>query len=485
MLRSSHAELWSTRRAAVAAVAAAVVLAGCGGGGGDEPPADDAARLVPASALVYVHLSTDTGRSGTKAARDRARTFPGYARLRASLIRRLSAPNCPLPAKALDGGREAALALVDTGGGQAGSLVLLDTGNAEKEDERTCGTLQTLKVGRFLVIGQPQSVALARRLADGKGGARLADAKDYRRTLSQLPAGRVADAWVSQAGVRRLLEPQGGLLGVAGTLLDQPGLTATAAALTAADGGARVQLRTLRRGTTGGAPFTPTLQKNVPAGTMGVLLLKGLAGAVPPLLGLTAAGGSSLSPLLARAGRDLAPLARLFSGEVAVTVGRADPAPVLTVITRKVPAARTTLAAARPKIARLLATDPAKPPRWTLSEGVWSLQALPGLELHYAVQDDLVVVSTRRSGLDAVRVHRGDVTGDEAWRRAVGKVQKPIRSLVFLDFNQLLRLGEQTGLDDNRAYREAKDDLRKLRSVGARSSSEGDESTVELFLSFS
>src|SRR4051794_7637422 len=46
-----------------------VVLARGSGGGA---PAAAATKLVPADALVYVHLSTDTGRDGTKAARDLA-----------------------------------------------------------------------------------------------------------------------------------------------------------------------------------------------------------------------------------------------------------------------------------------------------------------------------------------------------------------------------------------------------------------------------
>ena len=56
------------RLVAAAVVAAIVVLvvavlAFAGGGGGQaSPPASAAARLVPADALVYVHLSTDADR---------------------------------------------------------------------------------------------------------------------------------------------------------------------------------------------------------------------------------------------------------------------------------------------------------------------------------------------------------------------------------------------------------------------------------------
>jgi hypothetical protein len=60
-----------------------------------------------------------------------------------------------------------------------------------------------------------------------------------------------------------------------------------------------------------------------------------------------------------------------------------------------------------------------------------------------------------------------------------------VTSVTFLDFSQLLRLGEQTGLNDSRAYQAVKDDLHKVRAVGALASGSGDESTVELVLEIS
>ena len=61
--------------------------------------------------------------------------------------------------------------------------------------------------------------------------------------MSGLPADRVADAWASADGVRRLLAPQGGVLGAAGVLLDQPGLKGAGVGLVAHDKGARIVVR--------------------------------------------------------------------------------------------------------------------------------------------------------------------------------------------------------------------------------------------------
>ncbi|MCW3040290.1 MAG: hypothetical protein JWM31_2195, partial [Solirubrobacterales bacterium] len=457
-----------------------------GSGGDDRPPAALATRLVPANALVYVHLSTDTGRSGTRAARALAERFPGFKALRATLVKRLSAPGCQVPATALKNSREIALALVDTGRGNAGSLVYVDTGDESKLPERTCGAIQTGKFGRFLVIGQPQSIVIARQLAAGKGRTLAADPR-YRRELRRLPAARVADLWVTRDGVQRLLAPQGGILGAAGTLLDQPGLIATAGAVTAADQGARVVLRSLKSGKGSDLPaFTPRLPDSVPGSAFAYLGLKGISGAAGRLLGLAGAQTAGLAPLLARAGADLGPLLRLFAGEVAITITPDTPVPVLSIITRATDpnAAAATLAAARPKVARLLAASPGDVPEWKKIGDSYRLRPAAGVELDYKVVRDLVVVSTRQAGLAAVRDSKSPLSGTAGWRRSVGKTSNPVTSLVFLDFNQLLRLGEQTGLNDSRAYLAAKDDLQRLKSVGARSSSDGDESTVELLLSF-
>jgi hypothetical protein len=476
--------------AAVVVLVVAVAAVALGGGSDPTPPAAQATRLVPADALVYLHLSTDGKREGTAAAKRLAERFPGYEPARRSLVRRLSAPGCKVDAGALKDGREAALALVDTGGGNAGSLIYVDTGNTTQAPERTCGTIQTGKFGRFLVIGQPQTIVMARRLASGKGKPLSAD-PDYRRELARLPTGRVADAWVSKAGVQRLLAPQGGLLGAAGTLLDQPGLKATAAALTSSAGGARLMLRSLRdpKAVTAAdgpfKPFSPSIQDKVPDSAFAFLGISGLSGAAGRLLGLAGPQTAQLAPLLARAGKDLNPLLALFSGEVAVTITADTPAPVLTLITKaKDPAAaRATLARAQRPLARLLAPGGGVAPAWRAVGEGFQLRPTAGVELNYAVVDNLIVVSTRASGIAAVRNRKGTLPETEAWRRTVENSQEPVSSLVFLDFNQLLRLGEQTGLNDSKAYLGVKDDLQKLKSVSARSSSDGDESTVELFLS--
>jgi hypothetical protein len=62
------------------------------------------------------------------------------------------------------------------------------------------------------------------------------------------------------------------------------------------------------------------------------------------------------------------------------------------------------------------------------------------------------------------------------------KAFKSVGSLVFLDFNQLLRLGEQTGLDESREYQSVRDDLQRIRAVGSTAIPGTGESTAEILL---
>jgi hypothetical protein len=489
--------------AAVLLVALAVVVLGGGDDRDDAPPAAEATRLVPADALVYLHLSTDTGREGTKEAEALARRFPGFERIRSDLITRLTAPSCGVRASDLRGD-EAALALLDTGSGTtAGSLVILDTGRDRRDNERdrTCGAVQTARIGRFLVVGQPQTLQIARNLARGKGRT-LADAQRYRRLTGQLPRARVLDGWVSQDGVRRLLQPQGGLLGGAGTLLDQPGLVGAAVGLTAAKDGARLTVRTAldprRKRTTTFRPFAPRRQEDVPDGALAYLGVSGLSSGLQRVLSVAGAGSGAafagLGPLLERAREQLGKqvgaslqkdLLDLFRGEVGLSLTPGLPAPTLTitVAVRDEDATARTLRALERPLAKILAPSGGTTPTWTRAGGIASLRLAAGIELHYALDEGRLIVATRRSGVQAVQRGGEPLTATEPWRRTLGTAPTSVSSLLFLDLSQLLRLAEQTGLNDSSAYRSVRADLGKVRAVGARSTADADETTAEILLS--
>jgi hypothetical protein len=483
--------------ALVAVVVALVVV--LGGGKADQPPANEAATLVPAGALAYLHVSTDRTRSGVDAARRLAQGFPSWSRLRAALIRQLAAPRCGVTAAALRG-KEAALALYASGGHAIRSLVLIDTGTKATRTGavRSCGRVSAERIGRFLAIGQRDALGQAAALAAGRGRALAADPV-YRHASAGLPAGRVADGYVTAEGLRRVVAAQGGIAGAAGVLLDQPGLHGAAFALEARAPGARIVVHEIKTTGRPAATFAPSLDTLVPSGALAYVGVRGLGDAIGRLL--NAAGGSTsgaAGSLLARAESKLtgplrSRLRALLDQETALVLVPALPAPVLTVIAKvgDEAAARRTMADLQAPLAALFAPpatgDAGLAPTFDEQRvdglDAFRLRLGPGLELDYAVFDGKVVASTSMAGLRAIRGGGTRLPATAAYRAVLGGRPGKISSIAFLDFSKLLRLGEQTGLDANRAYQRVRRDLARVRAVGATSTGDADETTVQLELS--
>jgi hypothetical protein len=113
------------------------------------------------------------------------------------------------------------------------------------------------------------------------------------------------------------------------------------------------------------------------------------------------------------------------------------------------------------------------------------LSLAPGLQFDYAVSRGLLIISTSIGGIKAVLARGRALERDALYRAAVANGPAESTSLVFLDFSQLLSLGEQTGLARSRTYGLLRADLQKIRAIGLRSTSGKTDSTAELFLQIS
>jgi hypothetical protein len=512
--------------AVVGLVAAVVVVVVLVAGGGTEPPATGAARLVPADALAYVHVSTDSNREGVQQAMKLLNRFPTLPRVRDTLVRRLTTLGTGVSfAKDVRPwlGKEAALALLNSRTQTAGSLIVVGVADRRKAQaflQRVGGpagsvgyrgtritnynNVATAFVGSYLVIAPPASVRTAIDAAAGRVPS-LARSRTFRTATGDLPDGRVIDAYASPDGVARVLAPQGGALGAAGALLDQPGLRGTALALTAHSSGAQLAVHSvLARGQASRKPFSPKLLGSVPANAMAYIGLTRLDQAAGRLLTAGLAGGGAgarITGLLQRAQRDLQrrtgvnlrrDVLPLFQGEVALWLAPALPAPVLTLIsaTNDENATREAFAKLQIPLAKLLAPPTASAPAipsWQerdLGDGVqaFQLQIGPGIELDYAVFKGKLAVSTSLSGIRAVKEGKKRLVDDGSFQATLGDRPSQVTSLVFLNFSELLALGERTGLSDSRAYLSVRDDLRKVKAVGASATGSGNESTTKVFI---
>ena len=490
--------------AVVAAVAVVALIAGVlvarGSTGGGAAIASGAARLVPAEALVYVHVSTDRDRGEVRDAQELAERFPGWERMRDAVLEGLAVGD---DQGGLDRwlGDEAALALVGTQTETAGSLVLLAVRDEEearsfvargtKPDEPasehrgvhidTFGRVQAALVGGYLVLGQGATVRKAIDLAQGRGEGLAANAT-FSRLQARLPDDRAADAYATPDGLRRLLVPAGGALAVAGVLLDRPDLQGTAVALDSAEPGARMRIESVVRGRRG-QTFTPTLTDAVPKGALAYLGTKGLDETATRLA--AAAGTAALGDLLGRVREGLGAdgaatvqkdLLALLHEETALVILPGIPAPTLLVIARTPDEARTRAALDRLTASLPKHVDGAEVAR----EGDVTVVTMDSTQLRAAVFDGKLAISTSEAGIAAARDTDGGIGDAEGFDAVIPDPERAVTSVVFLDFSQLLRLGEQTGLNDSRAYLAVKGDLSRVHAVGASSTGSGEDTTTEI-----
>lgn len=527
--------------AAVVVIAVAIVAIALALGGGEEPPAVGAATVVPADALIYVHLSTDPARPAVKRAVSLARRFPHFPLLSADVVHRLGVLlHGPAGQVRQWLGKEAAFALLNTTTTTAGSLIVLDVAQPRQAHEFVAragaiadGTYRRTSllryqsgtelafVGHYLVLGQSASVRAAIDVASGALPS-LARSSVYQRATSDEPADRVLDAYASVSGVRRVLDSRGGVLGSLGVLLDQPALTGVAVSLSAVSPGARVlvhgALDPTLAAVSGPLPpqYGPSLPAALPAPGVLFLDVHNLVNWAPRILGAAARAGvgGQVEPLLRRLGAalasegvDLHSVTGIFSGESALAL---SPTPVqrprahaaggggrgsaLVIVTRTQDQQATTsfLASLEVPLEQLFpppASGPGVAPEFSdvPIDGVTvhQLALAPGLELDYAVFRGLVVVATSLPAITEVIRPAQTLDNEPRYQTTLGDRPNQVTSLVFLDFNQLLSLGEETGFVGGRRLRALLPDLERIRAVGLSSTRRESDTNAELLFQIS
>jgi hypothetical protein len=492
---------------------------------GEVPPATGAAEVVPADVLAYAHLSTDSSRPAVQRAQSLARRFPGYPLAYAAAISRLTAivGGGSSSADFSTGirpwlGREAALAVLDTPGASAPSLIVLDVANraralrfvrgagaspvAAYDGVRILGYRSGTElafVRHYLVVGPDAGVRAA--IAAGTGRARsLAGDPAYRTAAAGEPAGRVLDAYLPAAGVRRILEPRGGVVGAMATMIDRPALEGTALSLSADAGAADIRINSaLHPSRAHPVSIKPTLQSVLPAGSTLMLDVDGLDRAGPELLRAVATAGfaANVAPLLAHLGTALAAqgvsvhkLTSIFDGETALALSP-GPTPSLLIVARtsNQAATQTQLAELEAPLTALFPAPRAGPGQIPgLADQqiggvtVHELGLGTGLQIDYAVFDGLVVVSTSVAAIDQVVTRSHSLADEPVYNSTMSGRLGQVSSVLFTDFSQLLSLGEQIGLTGGARVRELLPDLEKVRAIGMSSTSGESDTTTELRL---
>ena len=454
--------------------------------------------------------------------------FGAYDSTRDALLKRLSGGEQDVDA-AKDVapwlGDEAAFALMDTGNETAGSLIAVEVTDQEKA---RAFLERNPRARRPQGVQGPRDDPLRRRsrqrssatssssgrtrpsrrrsTATARRAASLADDATYRKAVDDLPDDRVVTGYASADGLRRLLAPQGSVLGAVATTLDQPGLqgvalaagpratTSCASSSTRSSTASARARRGSRRSSRRCSRPSPRTRSPTSA----------------PAASARRSSGSSSRPWPARARAATSPgcsrasatsstsetdgglrddLLKLFEGEVALVIQRHVPAPVFSLVTHTEDeaATRRTLDRLRDPLAKLLRPAGEPAPTWKAQDldgaDAWTLTLPERRAAH---------LRRRRGPPDPLDEPRGRAADPPV--RGLARGQRDLRgrpridpdqvgTLGFLDFSQLLELGEQTGLNDSQAYLRARDDLRRVRAVGVSSSSGEGESTAEILVS--
>lgn len=487
-------------------------------------PPDHAIGLVPANADAYLHLDLDRDTHQFQVAEDVAGRLPHFAQIaqglfgsqRASRGINLRADVEPWI------GDEAAFAQI--AGRRPQSLALLAIGNNQgatnfeaklepgsgRPTKVPGGEMRVYRDGfasaqlqGFLALGPSAAVRAAVETGtghlDGLAGSDHADA-----VRDSLPEQRVADAYLSGAGIRRLLAGRGGLSSQLDTFADFGASRGIAIALVADDDGFGLQLDSkLSPAQAKASPsfftafssFDPSLAGEFPADTLIYLGIANPAQTIQALLGQARAAAPGIVGAydrfrgqLRRRGIDLEKkVLSLLGGEVAIGAAEARGAPYLSAVFDNVDEdrAREQMAALQaPLIAAFGPNRTGQAPAFgakKLDDTVMrSVRLSPALNLAYAIFDGKLVVSTNPAGVREAVEGGDDLGGSDAYRASSSGASGGVSALVFLNLEGLVRRAEALGLQ--RIVRGFGEDVAKLKAIGLTVKSDEDQLETKFFL---
>jgi hypothetical protein len=471
-------------------------------------PTDHAADLVPATALAYVHAMVDPDSEQWNDAAALIRRVPRLTRLRDRVLRGLTARGGRLDFERQVYpwlGDEAALALLAGRGGQARSLILLEVsdstlardflaravGRVRRSKYRGLaiefyGNLATAFLGDFLAIGRVENIRAAIDAWQGHIDSLAAD-PTLARARAGLPEDRLIYAYAPREGVKHVLGTQRGPLGRLVKLVDEPALEGAAVALQPQENGTRVNLvSALRHKAFRDArerPFAPQLLGAVPRDAIAYFGERGADRIFERIGAVVGSNALSVPAPLRRLGADLAGkqgarirrAARpLLQKEAALFVSPSDAAPLITLIVGGVnrEEAGQLIERFQPLLTRLIQRPsegqvPTFQPRRIGGLDAATLAISPSLSLTYSIFRGRAVLSTSPEGIRQVSSTGAPITDNPLFEADLLDNPKTASSVLFLDLEQLLALGEQAGLGETSSYRAFKADFSNVEAVSA------------------
>jgi hypothetical protein len=493
-------------------------------------PSDDTIAYVPRNADLYAHLTVNSGSHQWELARDLGDELPNFTALLQSDTRALAIPSArpvDLTHEVLPWAKDD-LALLGVPGPQKTTpeayivgvgdeakanafLASLSPAGQSKKAQVGAGTitvygggLATARDGGQALFG---NVLAVRAALDAKAGlAPKLEGSSQDAARSGLPSVRLAEVYLSQLGVQRLLAGRAGTASQLDTFVDYGATTGLAVSARAEDNGVEVNLV---------SELNPTLERKSPTvfaslpqfepgladeagsnalayigvGDLGPALSQALATAGASAQGLAGSLRALGQSLQQQAGvnpfRDLLPA---LGGQAALVAQPTGGVPYVSLIVDGVDEKKAgdALASLQQPILRSIGTRGPQVPTFQSSDAdgvtIHSVQISPSVNLSYALFDGKLVVSTQPEGIAQVRAGGDHLAGTSAYAAATDPLPDRVSALVFLNLDEVLKLAQEAGLAEDPLYASLSEDISHVQSLGLAVRGSDEELRSELFL---
>ena len=494
-------------------------------------PSNDTIAYVPRDALLYAHLTVNSSSHQWDLAENLHDQLPNFVALLQSDTSSLATP----AGRPVDLGHEVLpwakddLALIGVPGPKktTAEAYVVGVGDSGKADQFLAslspgGKPKQAKVGDATVSVYPTGLATARSgdealfgdvlavraaIAAESGQAPRLEGSDQDAARAELPDVRLAELYLSRAGIDRLLAGRPGSASQLDTFVDYGATTGMAASLRAHDDGVEVNLvsdldpKLEQRSPTVFASlprFEPSLADEAGSNALGYVGVGDLGPALTKALEAAGAGGQGLAGSLRTLGQSLRQQAGVdpfqdllpaLGGQAALVAEPTGTVPYASLIVDEVDEKRAGDALAslqQPILKAAAARGQQQVPSFQSKEidgvVVHSVQVSPVVDLSYAIFDDKLVISTQPAGISQVRSSGDDLAGTDAYRAATDPLPDSVSALVFLNLNEVLGLAQRAGLAEDPLYASLSEDISHVESLGLAVRGSDEQLRSELFL---
>ena len=433
----------------------AVLAAGCGGGGGSSSSV--AESIVPAGALAFATIDTDTSSAQVSSALTILDKFPIEPRAEQQLRASIKDSGVDFDALTSSAGSEVDFAVINANGEQ------VPVGLAKPSDEKAFDAQLDKSESKhttmdgWTVFADKQATLDAFKRQSGAGN--IGDDAAYQAAIKSLPSDAIARFYASPAAEDALLKAAKQNLPAA-SLGKLASAKWFAGALTSQDGAFKLEVHTKAASTQALSKSNPLTSK-IPSGSIVALALNG-GGATKSL---PAATQEQLSVIGQQIGVDLPALISVLDGPVIAYVRPGIPLPEVTIAAR--PANPQSAVKGIGGLITRFATA-ATPVPTKVDGGTLNKLDLGPVSLYYGVNDGQLVVTDSSNALAELNGSVGRLSGDAVFKEAKdgAGMADGTQSFVYLDIKDALpALSGFAQLANQNLPPEVENNLRPLRSA--------------------